>query len=88
MKIKSDYILHSMGNEFVVVAVGERTEEFRGMIRLNATGAFLWERMQSECDEKTLAEALMAEYGITKKLAGEAVASFAAQLSAAKVLEL
>ncbi len=87
MKIKSGFVLHSMGNEHVVVAVEERSKEFRGMIRLNATGAFLWEKLQTECSAHSLAEALMAKYEIAEELAQKAVASFLEQLSAANVIE-
>ncbi len=87
MKIKSGYVLHSMGKEYVVVAVEERTKEFCGMIRLNATGAFLWEQMEKECTEDSLVQALMEKYDVTKELAEEGVASFLAQISKADVVE-
>ncbi len=88
MKIKSGFVLHSMGSENVVVAVEERTAEFRGMIRLNDTGAFLWKCLEKESTEASLAAALVREYDIAEETAKAAVASFAAQLSAAGVLEL
>ncbi len=87
MKIKSGFVLHSMGSEHVVVAVEERTKEFRGMIRLNGTGAFLWEKMQSDCTAESLAQSLVAQYSITAALAEEAVRSFIEQLSDAHILE-
>ncbi len=86
MKIKSGFVLHSMGNEHVVVAVEERTKEFCGMIRLNATGAFLWKKLQNECTEAWLIESLMEHYGITEDLAQKAVTAFVAQLKGANVI--
>ncbi len=87
MKIKSGFVLHSMGSENVVVAVEERTTEFRGMIRLNATGAFLWKCLEKDCTEASLAEALVAEYGIDNDLATQAVSSFLAQFAGLDVIE-
>ncbi len=87
MKIKSGFLLHTMGNENVVVAVEERTKEFRGMIRLNGTGAFIWEKLQEECSAEGLAEAMIEKYGITKEVADDAVATFTKKLSDAGVLE-
>ncbi len=87
MKIKSGFVCHSIGNEHVVVAIEERTTEFCGMIRLNATGAFLWEQLQKESTEEALINALMTEYGITAELAKEAVISFVKTLSDAGVME-
>lgn len=87
MQIKTGFILHSMGDEYVVVAVEERTEEFRGMIRLNETGAFLWEKMQSDCTEASLEAALVERYGVTQTLAHQAVTSFMGQIANADVIE-
>ncbi len=88
MKIKSGFVLHTMGNENVVVAVEERTEEFRGMIRLNSTGAFLWRLMENECSEEYLSDALAKEYDITEKRAQDAVRAFIDTLIGANVIEL
>ncbi len=88
MKIKSNYVLHSMKNEYVVVAIGKRTKEFRGIIRLNDTGAFLWEQLQTDRTEQELQEALIARYGITQDLAKESVDTFKQKLIKAKVVDL
>ncbi len=87
MKIKSGFVLHSVGNENVVVAVEERTTEFRGMIRLNSTGAFLWKLMENECTESSLAAELFDKYDISEAQAQEAVTSFVAKLAEAGVIE-
>ncbi len=76
-----------MGDENVVVAVEERTAEFRGMIRLNSTGAFLWRLLEKDCTEQSLADALIAEYGIDEALAKDAVISFLTQFSDVDVIE-
>lgn len=88
MRIKPGFILHTMGKENVVVAVEERTRDFRGMIRLNSTGAFLWRLMEQECTEASLAAALVEEYGITNETAAEAVRSFIAQFAGMDVIDL
>ncbi len=88
MKIKSGFVLHTIGNENVVVAIEERTTEFRGMIRLNSTGAFLWKLMEKDCTEQSLSDALMREYGITEELAKEAVNSFIGQFAGTDVIDL
>ncbi len=87
MKLKSGFVLHSVGGEHVVVAVEERTAEFCGMLRLNGTGALLWRLLEAGETEAAMVAALRAEYEIDEALAKEAVASFAAQLRRAAVLE-
>ncbi len=87
MKIKTGFVLHSVGNEHVVVAVEERTHSFHGMIRLNSTGAFLWQKMQEETTENDLVRAIISEYNINDDIALEAVKSFVKQLSDADVID-
>lgn len=87
MKIKSDFVCHSMGDEHVVVAVGARTQEFRGMIRLNGTGAFLWPYMQQDFTLDQLTQALVSEYDVAEAEARKTAAAFLKTLMDAGVLE-
>ena len=41
MKIKSGFILRDVGGKTFVVAVGERSREFKSMVTLNETGKFI-----------------------------------------------
>ena len=43
MKIKDGFILEKVGESYMAVAVNRRTSDFSGLVRLNSTGAFLWE---------------------------------------------
>ena len=45
MKLKDGFILNKVGGAYLAVAVGERADEFRALVKLNATGAFLWEQL-------------------------------------------
>ncbi len=87
MKLKSGFVLHSVGGEHVVVAVEERTAEFRGMIRLNDTGAFLWSRLADGADGDAMCAALLKEYSVTAETAEAAVSSFLEKLQSADILE-
>ena len=88
MKIKDGFVLHSVGDENVVVAIGKMTTKFRGMIRLNSTGAFIFRQLEKETDEKTVVSALIAEYGIDEATATTAASTFIAQLKEAGVLDI
>ena len=48
MKIKNGFILRDVGGKTFVVAVGERSREFKGMITLNETGKFIWKALENE----------------------------------------
>ncbi|MBR6571157.1 MAG: PqqD family protein [Clostridia bacterium] len=62
LRTKKGFILRKMLNEHIVVAVGEASLGFNGMIRLNATGAFLWETLEKGATEETLAQKLLERF--------------------------
>ena len=88
MKIKDGFVLHSVGDENVVVAIGKMTKKFRGMIRLNSTGAFIFRQLEKETDEKKIVDALISEYGIDEQTAVTAATTFVSQLKDAGVLDI
>lgn len=88
MKIKNGFVLHNVGDENIVVAVGKMTTKFHGMIRLNDTGAFIFKLLEKGTDENGIVSALMTEYGIDEATAKTASSSFLSQLTEAGVLEV
>ncbi len=54
MKIKKGFIIRKLGAEHMVVAIGQASKEFAGMIKLNETGAFLWNALVNEATEEEL----------------------------------
>ena len=72
MKIKTGFVLRNICDSFVVIAVGERAAEHKGMIKLNETGAFLWQQLQQDRSKTELVQALTTEYDVdeTTALAG------------------
>ena len=52
IKIKEGFLLRKVAGDHVVVPVGEAGKVFHGMIRLNDTGAFLWEQCRSNLVSK------------------------------------
>ena len=80
MKLKNGFLLRDIAGKSVVVATGEAAESFRGLIKLNETGAFLWRLLQNETDEEKLKKALLKEYDIDEERAKEEISSFVARL--------
>lgn len=62
MKIKSGFMLRSIAGCKVVVTVGRRTLDFNGIINLNDTGAFLWERLAKGADEDSLVKDILENF--------------------------
>lgn len=83
MKIKEGFILRKVGKQYVVVATGKASKDFYGMIRLNASAAFLFGLMKADMTEEALIEALQAEYAVEEAIAKEDVSMFLSKLKGA-----
>ncbi len=76
MQIKKGFKLRRIDDLYVVIAGAAAAKDFRGMITLNETGAFLWELMQKPTTEEALVVALLAEYDIDRETAFADVTKF------------
>ena len=72
MRIKDGYIMKKLGAGFVVITVGQAGKDFNGMIRLNDTGAFLWQAILDGADsrEKLLGIMLKSYEDLDEAMAG------------------
>lgn len=88
MKIKSGFMLRSIAGCKVVVSVGKRTLDFNGIINLNDTGAFLWERLEKGAEEDELVKAILENYtDVDEETARSSVRDFVSTLRAADCLD-
>ena len=87
MKIKNGFLLRQVGEQNVVVAVGEESRNFNGIIRLNNTGRYLWEKLQNETSENGLVSAMLTEYDIDEATAKNDIADFLSTLKEADLLD-
>ncbi len=87
MKLKSGFMLHSVGDENVVIPVGERTVNFRAIIKLNSSSAYVWEHMQGEFTVEGLVAALRQKYEVPEEVATADVKAFLKTLADAGMLE-
>lgn len=88
MQIKQGFVLRQIGDTYMVVAIGVQTLDFQGMIRLNETGAFLWQRLsETSCTEDVLVQAMIAEYDVDAATAASDVSDFVNALKDADLLQ-
>ena len=69
MKIKKGFIIRKVGDENIVVPVGEASKNFHGMVKLNESGAFLWKFFTENHTEEEAVDALLSEYDVEKDVA-------------------
>ena len=87
MIIKDNFILREIAGSYVVVPVGDLSLDFSGVITLNETGAFLFERLQKGAEREELLQALLEEYNVTPEKAAADLDIFLKKVSDADVLE-
>ncbi len=85
MKLKDGFVLRQVGGHFLVVPVGAKTVDFNGMITLNESGAFLWQRLQTDCTVEQLTAALLEEYDVSEAEASADVAGFIEKIQQAEL---
>ncbi len=87
MKIKEGFILRNVAGSNVVVPIGQATLDFNGMMSLNDTGAFLFERLIEGTSKENLIEDLVAEYDIDRELAVKDVEAFILKVESEDLFE-
>lgn len=87
MKIKKDFVLRKLAGGYVATAVGASAADFKGIIKLNETGAFIWRELEQGGDENTIADKLCGQYNIDKQTALDDTNQIIAKLKSAGVIE-
>lgn len=80
MKIKDGFVLRKVAGSYLVVAFGQQSVDFNGMITLNDTGAFLWEKLTAGMDRDGLIEAMLQEYDVSREQVEKDVDNFIKKL--------
>ena len=87
MRLKDGVIFTRVAEETIVVTVGEAAEAFRGMIKLNTTGAFIAQRMLQDTTKEELVAALRQEYEIDEETALKAVESIVEKFASVELIK-
>ncbi len=70
MRIKENFVLQQIVDDYIVVPVGMEADRMHGIIKLNETGAYLWKKlMQKEQTKEELVKLMKEEYSIDAELA-------------------
>ena len=86
MRIKEGFILRKVGKQYVVAATGKASKDFNGMIRLNASAAYVFELLKEDMTEEALVDALLKEYDVDEETAKLDVDAFLSKLKEAGAL--
>ncbi len=88
MRIKEDFVLQEIADEYIVVPIAKEADRLNGIISLNETGAFLWNLLaERELTRDALAELLRESFSIDSMQAKDDVDKFIAVLMQLGCLE-
>ena len=87
MKIKEGFVLRDVAGQAVVIAVGEASKEFHGMINLNSTGKVIWQGVEKGLSEDEIADKLVERFEVDHETAKSDVQRIIRKMQEAGVLE-
>ena len=64
MKIKEGYVIRQVMGNYVVIATGEESRNFHGMVKLNDTAANIWNYIAEGKSEDEIVAAMLEEYEV------------------------
>lgn len=88
MKLKYRFVIRDVAGKPVAVTIGADNAAFNGMVKLNDSAKFIFEKLNTEdISLDALVSAVMENYSIDEATAKEAVEAFVANLRANGLIE-
>lgn len=87
MKTKKGFMLRSVANKHIVVAIGQASVDFNGLITLNETGAYLWEKLAKGCTYEELLSAMLNDYDVDEATAKAGIDAFLTKAKEANLID-
>ena len=87
MKIKDGFVVRDLAGQSIVVALGEASKTFNGMIKLNDTGRLIWDMLADGKSKEEIVDKFISEYEVERAVADRDVSAFIETLQGADILE-
>ena len=87
MKIRKGFVVREIAGQSVVVALGDASKIFNGIIKLNETGGVIWDSLSAGEERETTVKKILAEYEIDRETVERDYDTFVANLREANILE-
>ena len=68
MKIKEGFVLREVMGNNIVIAVGEASRSFRGMVQLNDTATLIWKLISEGNTKEQIVDALLEKYDADREI--------------------
>lgn len=64
MKIKKEFCMRTICGENALVPIGETSSSFKGIIKVNNIGSFIWNNLENVENEEEIVFMIMDKYGL------------------------
>lgn len=78
--------MREIAGEHILIPVGATALQIHGMITLSESGLLLYQKLQEECSEEDLVDALLAEYTVDRDTAASDVKEFLTRMRQVGIL--
>ena len=86
MKLRYNFVVQQVADDYVAVAVGEDASNFGGLVRMNKTGAFLFELLKKDMTREELLAAMVEKYDADEEILQRNLDAFLEKLKEKQVL--
>ena len=76
IRLDKGFVLRQIGDDCIIVPVGKAAISFNGMITVNETGAFLWERLIKGTNKEELIHDMLEGYDVSREEAEKDICEF------------
>lgn len=87
MQIKKGFAKREIAGSYIVVPVGNKSNEFNGMITLNESGSFFWDCFNQNVTIDDVVKMVTDEYDVDAETARKDVAAFVELLKVNDLLD-
>lgn len=87
MKIKENFVLRNVADEYIVMPTGSNIAKFEGAIALNEVSAFIFEKLLNPMSKEDLVTALLNEYDVDAETAANDVDALISKFEEMGIIE-
>lgn len=86
MKLKYDFDILSLGDEIIAVPIGNATQNFHGVVKMNNSANFIFQMLKDNQTQESILEALKENYDTPVPQLKEYVIDFIEELKKQNLL--
>lgn len=86
MKIKKEFMMRDICGENTLVPIGETASSFKGIIKMNNIGSFIWSNLEKVENEEEMTSLIVKEYKLSLNEAQNDVNDFIKYLRNVEIL--